>query len=202
MRTTYAALAMCALFGLSLALTPAPVGAAALPAGVSDQVTFSGTLIGQTPQVFNFMDTGESGSAFNQISLPAGVSAPSVNIFGMNEPSACAPAAVGCPFFSDIISFTTSTDADTGAQTLVFTFNSDSETPLQNGNVPSSCVEGAPGCGDAVFQVNDTAGANLLTVSVASDPDVPGVPEPSTLLLMGSGLAGAAVWGRKALKLI
>lgn len=204
MRITYVALAACALFGLSLALIPTSVLGAAVTSGFSDTVTFTGSLIGPTPEVFNFSEPGESGPTLPPVPLSTTATLPTTNIFGMTD-AACVAGAV-CPF-SDILSFTSSSGGsdNPNQQILTFTFTSDSESPLQNAPITNSCVEGTQGCGDVAFKVVDNSGptpVTLLSVAVASDADVPGVPEPSTLLLMGSGLAGAAVWGRKALKLL
>jgi hypothetical protein len=183
-----------ALIGLWFALIPMPTWAAALP---SDQVLFSGSLGGQSSVPFT--DSAESGQDFFQITLPAGVAAPTQTAFGMIEPP-CGQAAGGCQDLSDMLSFTTSTSPDTGQETLSFSFQSDTESAITNPGSLTTCVEGSVGCGTGVFQIG--SGGSLLSVNVTSDGDIPGVPEPSTALLLGPGLAGLAVWGRTTLKRI
>jgi hypothetical protein len=184
-----------ALIGLWFALNPLPTWAASLPPGVSDQVVFSGTQIGTTPLSFSFDDNTESTQVF-QISVGTNVTIPAQTVFSMSEP--CGQSIGGCQGLSDILSFQ-NVVGEVGENTLTFSLQSDTETTIPGS---PTCIEGSPGCGVGAFQFVDDVNITVLSVDVVSDPDLPGVPEPSTLLLVGPGLAGLVVWGRKTLKSI
>jgi hypothetical protein len=202
MKTTMKTMLLSALFGLWFAHNPIPTWAASLPAGVSDQVVFSGSQIGNTPQTFTFDDSAESQPGFFQVTVPSAARIAGAPVFGLIETS-CNPLQI-CQF-SDILSVAT-TPGESDTQTLTFSFQSDTEATITPSGSLSSCLEASPpgtaGCGvDAAITVVSANGI-LLSANISSDADIPGVPEPSTVLLVGPGLAGVAVWGRKSLQRI
>jgi PEP-CTERM motif len=110
--------------------------------------------------------------------------------------------ATGNTVISDIVSIGYLTDPTTGAVSYYVQLFSDTDSS----GVPNTFCNGPSlpfGCSleDPAGNAFQEPGVDVLVISDAEETGA-AVPEPSSLLLFGSGIASLVAWGRKMLKRI
>jgi hypothetical protein len=152
---------------------------------IADPLAFSATTVGLTSldtQLFLFTELG----------------------LGVYANDDCTPGLVGCPLSGDVVQSTLPPGLPSGFGSdiyylVVTSFDLDpvSSAGLIFPSFPSSTVYGptGPGGGSAITGYSGEGTTGAYTIALTGVDDVP-VPEPATLLLLGSGAAGVACAAR------